>query len=260
MINNKGQITIFVIIGILIVAMILFFMFFRGGISLNLGGGKPEENPTAYLKSCIEPSIKDATKTLASQGGNIKNNLSIQFKFNDEKSATNLNYLCYNLNYYLPCINQEPMLIKHLKEQIESNTSIVVKQCVDDLKNSLEKRGYDVELNYRKFGVTLLPKKIDVDIDAKMSYSKSGETSSINGFKFSTPTRFYDLAIVVQEITSQEARFCNFEQQGFALFYPEFEIDKFRTGKGDIIYSVTDKKTNEKFRFAVRGCVIPPGF
>jgi len=59
---------------------------------------------------------------------------------------------------------------------------------------------------------------------------------------------------------SQEARFCNFEQQGFTLLYPEFEIDKFRTGEGSIIYTVQHKKTGEVFKFAVIGCVIPPGY
>ena len=93
-----------------------------------------------------------------------------------------------------------------------------------------------------------------------MKITKADETSTYNNFKIIFPTRLYDISVVVQEITGQEARFCNFEQQGFTLFYPEFDIDKFRTGDGDTIYTISHKKTNEAFRFAIRGCVIPPAF
>ena len=80
------------------------------------------------------------------------------------------------------------------------------------------------------------------------------------GLKTVVYTRFYDLAIVAQEIVSQEARFCNFEQVGYMLIYPEFAITKFRTGKSDTIYTIKSKESGERFRFAVRSCVIPPGF
>jgi hypothetical protein len=73
-------------------------------------------------------------------------------------------------------------------------------------------------------------------------------------------SNFYDLALVAQEIVSQEARFCNFEHLGYMLLYPDFEIDKFRTGDSDTIYTLTHRESGERFRFAVRGCVIPAGF
>ena len=44
------------------------------------------------------------------------------------------------------------------------------------------------------------------------------------------------------------------------LLYPEFNIDKIRTSDLITIYSVEKKESGEKFRFAVRSCVIPPGF
>ena len=69
----------------------------------------------------------------------------------------------------------------------------------------------------------------------------------------------FDLALIVQEILSQESWYCNFEQNGFMLLYPQYDIEKFRTGDSSIVYTVTDKKTEEFFRFAIRGCAIPPG-
>ena len=43
------------------------------------------------------------------------------------------------------------------------------------------------------------------------------------------------------------------------LLYPQYDIEKFRTGDSSIVYTVTDKKTEEFFRFAIRGCAIHPG-
>jgi hypothetical protein len=44
------------------------------------------------------------------------------------------------------------------------------------------------------------------------------------------------------------------------MLYPEFEIEKFRTGESTTIYTIKQRKTGERFRFAIRSCVIPPGF
>ena len=65
---------------------------------------------------------------------------------------------------------------------------------------------------------------------------------------------------MAHEIVSQESQFCYFEYLGYMLLYPEYKIDKFRTSDETIIYTIDHKDSKEMFRFAVRGCVIPPGF
>jgi len=152
------------------------------------------------------------------------------------------------------------MLIQHLKDEIHSYIEEEVDACVEDLKKSLEARSYQVDMDYNGFEINLIPKKIAVNVDMVITSSKSGESSKRDNFKFIVPSRFYDIAVVVHEIISQEARFCNFEQQGFMLFYPQFDIDKFRTGDGITIYEVKHRTSKENFKFAVRSCVIPPGF
>ena len=254
--NNKrkrGQITIFVIIGLLIVAAIALFFLFREGIIPGIGGigGK---NPRSALQNCIENKLQETTDLISKQGGYINPNL--YKKFNYEKIA----YLCYNENYYLSCINQEPMLIQHLKDEIKNNINTKVEECFNQLKSNLENAGYEVDGIYRDFDVELVPKKVIIDIDAEITTKRNEETSTEKDFVIIFPSRIYDLAVVAQEITSQEARFCNFEQTGYMLLYPQFNINKFRTGDGEIIYTVEDRKTQEEFKFAVRSCVIPPGF
>jgi hypothetical protein len=135
-----------------------------------------------------------------------------------------------------------------------------VESCFNDLALSLEKQNYDVDKEFRSFEVQLESKKITVNIDGKITLTKTGETSMQENFTVIFGSRFYDLALVAQEIVSQEARFCNFEYLGYMTLYPQWDLHKFRTSDSIIIYTIEHRDTKEKFRFAVRGCVTPPGF
>ena len=256
--NKKGQVTIFIIAGILIISLVVLFLVFRTGIIPGITES-PETNPNVFLDSCIEDKIKETVKIISSQGGYIENPLHKTFKFEDENAFVNISFLCYNQNYYLPCINQELMLIQHLKEEIYNYIFDDVENCYDELTSSLEKQNYVVDARYNGFKVELMEKKVVVEIDGELVLTKSGETSKHDDFKIIVPSRFYDIAVVVQEIISQEARFCHFEHLGFMLFYPQFKIDKFRTSDLITIYTIENRNSKETFRFAVRGCVIPPG-
>jgi len=258
-----AQVTIFIIAGLVIVSIISLFFLFRAGVIPEIGGTK-EINPNSFLSSCLEDKIKETTQIISLQGGHLDNPLHKTFKFEGEEFR-NISYLCYTQNNYIPCVNQEPMLFQHLKEEIydyisKDKEEISVRNCFDDLVFSLEEQGYVVNARYNDFEVKLVPKKVVVEIDGEITLTKTGETSTQEDFKVIIPSRFYDLAIVVQEIVNQEARFCNFEHLGFMFFYNKFMIDKFRTGDSTIIYTIEHKDTKEKFRFAVRSCVIPPGF
>jgi len=257
--RKKGQMTIFIIAGVAIIALIALFLLARSGIIPGTGGSVGQD-PQGILDSCLEKPIQEAIDKISFQGGYTEPKLYRTFQFKEDKEAHNIAYLCYNQNYYYPCINQEPMLIQHAKDEIKNYISGDVTKCFNELVKNLEKKGYEVNSNGAlNFEVNLMPKKVEVDIRKSLVLSKSGETSNYQTFKVVVQDRIYDLLIVSQEIVSQEARFCNFEQLGYMLLYTQFSIDKFRTGDSTTIYTVEDRQSQEKFRFAVRSCVIPPG-
>lgn len=258
MISNKkdirGQITIFIIIGILIISIIVLFLLFRKGVVPEVPGTGTEENPNTFLESCIKDKLEENIRIISANGGYIENKLHLNL--DNEK----ISFLCYTDNYYTPCINQEPMLIQHLKEEIKNSVANDVRSCFDKMAENLDKKGYSVNAKYNNFDVNLIPKKVVIDIYAELTLTKSGETTNKENFRIVLPSVIYDLAVVSQEIVSQEAKYCNFESLGFMILYPEFKIDRFKTGDLNTIYTVTHRKTEDKFKFAVRGCVMPPGF
>jgi len=261
MTNFKGQVTIFIIIGILLVGIVVLFFMLRDDVNLpDIGGSRTKVNPPAFLDSCLEDKIEESIRILGQQGGNINPKLYKTFKFEGENTASDISYLCYNQNYYQPCVNQQPLLIKHLEEEIHDYISDDVEICFTQLGVSLGDQGYVVNSNYISFSVDLTPKRITTDINAEIILTKSGETSKQTNFKIITPTRLYGLGDLAQEIVSQQAEFCNFNELGYMLFYPDWGIKESNLGEGSIIYTLKNRNTKEMFKFAIRGCVIPLGF
>jgi hypothetical protein len=257
--EKKGQVTIFIIIAIVIVSAIASFFLFKGNVLNPEIGESPEKNPGSFLSTCMEEKIRETVSKISSQGGYISNPLNKTFKFDGENSFTDISYLCYTSNYYIPCVNQEPMLIHHLKSEIKNYISEDVGKCFDRLTSSLSNQGFTVDAKYKDFEVELTEGKIALNVDAELTLTKTGETSSYTELKIITLSKFYDTAMVVQEIVSQEAKYCNFEYLGYMTLYPQWEIDKFRTSDSIVIYTVKNKDSADKFKFAIRSCAIRPG-
>lgn len=256
---KKGQATIFIILGIVLVTFVLLFFALRGDLKVSEWISPTEVDLYNHFSVCVQKSLQQKVDLIASQGGYVANKLNLSFEFTNE-SEVDISYLCYQQNNYLPCVNQQPMLIAHLKKELEREIEPVVVECFDSLVNSFKKTSDSVTDKYEGFELGLYPDRVVLIVKGEIVYEKAGTTSQYTGIRASYFTRLYDLAIVAQEIVSQEARFCSFEQVGFSLIYPEYSIHKFLTGSSDKIYTITDKRTNERFRFAVRSCVIPPGF
>lgn len=256
--NRKGQVTIFIIIAVLVVGALAVFFLVRNQVAPQIGG-QQEQNPSAFLQSCMESKIEATTSLLSSQGGYINNSLNKTFQFTGEKSSVDISYLCYTLGYYIPCINQEPMLIPHLKNEIKNYISDDVKKCFDELTSSLKGQGYTVDSNYNGFDVELTEGKLKIPIDGRITLTKTGGTSNYENLNLTFQSKFYDTALVVQEIVSQEARFCYFGYIGYTIFYPQWEIKKFVTGDSTIIYTIKNKNSADQFNFAIRGCAVRPG-
>lgn len=256
MLEKRGQVTIFIIIAlVLVVATGLFFVLRKTSPDFGVSG---EANIDAYLKTCMEDKIKEGVELISLQGGHLEHNapLYINFKFGDEPYR-DISYLCYTQKTYVPCINREPMLIKHLNDELTSYISTDVESCFNALIPSLEKQGYDVSSEYNGFNVEFKLGRIIVEGDSEIVLTKTEETFKRENFKIVTLTKFYDLSTIVQEIVNQQAKFCHFSETGFMILYPEYYITKQSLADSTIIYTVEDRKSKEKFRFAVNGCIRP---
>ncbi len=255
--GNRGQTTIFIIIGIMIIIGIILYFVLTNGIKIPSISNR-DINPNIFLTTCIEDKVQETANIISMNGGYVEPKFAKNFSF-DKEGYRNISYLCYNQNFYLPCINQEPMLISHIKEEIKNEIKEDVEACYRSLISNLKENNYEIKSEYRGFNVELGPKRIKVIIDVDISMLREGVNSKQTDFVVQVNNNLYDLAIIAQEIVSQEAEYCNFETQGFMILNPEFKVQRFNTGDLETIYRIELRKSGEEFRFAVRGCVIPPG-
>jgi hypothetical protein len=255
--EKKGQVTIFIIVGILIVGLILLFFLFKDSINLPTIGGE-EKNPSSYLESCLEENVKEGINLLLLQGGKISPNSYKSFKFEGEEPK-NISYLCYNSQDYLPCVNQEPMLIKTLENEMYNYIETDVEECFDSLTSNLKKQRYNVDATYRKFEINLDEEGIKINIDAKITLTKSDETSTQENFEIIIPSEMREIAIVAGEIINKEASTCDFNHYDMPK-YKQVEITPYKTSDSSEIYKIKHKESEEEFRFAIKGCIIPSGW
>lgn len=253
--NKTGQLTIFVVVGLILVTGVLLFFVLRGDIKIPVGGSK-EPNINSFLDSCIKDSVREASNEISLHGGYIGNPLSAKFQFSGE-GYTNISYLCYTGNNFVKCVNQKPLLLKDLQDGIKNKISEEVGSCFDDAISNLQNDNYEVNSKLRDFEVRLMPGRIVIETDSEVTMEKNDESKSEEDFKIIIASKMYEIAGTVQEIVNQESRFCSFDISSFILTYPEYSIDRFPLEDSTLIYKIVHEETSEEFRFAVRGCVIP---
>jgi len=253
MIRNKhGQITIFVILAILIVvAIVLIFTLYQN--SLLSVTPSVSENPQRFFADCLNVNLQEIVDTLIGNGGYIEVG-DPYFDFEYEKVP----YHCYTSEDRKQCEIQEPVLITHLEKEIHNALESRVENCFEQLESELEKKGYDVSLDREfDFQVELKPNKAEIIARRKLLFEKSEISRTIREFRVEVNSPLYDLAIIIQEITKQEAKYCNSDYPMIMRMRHWVKIAKFQTGDDNKVYTVTDDKTDKSMRFAVRGCVQP---
>ena len=248
--NKKGQVAIFVIVAIIIVAIFVLYLALSNKPILS---GQNEVNFQSAIDKCVKDAVEEATDKMIPQGGFIEPENYKIYK------NTKVSYLCENIGYYKPCINQHPLLINEEVKEIENYIAPRVEQCFSNTKTELEKRNYNVLMSGMNLSVSLASGKIIIDIDRKVTLSKNEQTQTFDKFNVELTNPIYDLSKVAIEIANQESKFCYFEYVGYMILYPKVSIEKFAFSDSTKIYTIRDKQSKKEMNIATRSCAIPGG-
>ncbi|MFH1290617.1 MAG: hypothetical protein ABIH92_04365 [Nanoarchaeota archaeon] len=253
---NKGQVTIWIILGIfLVAAMILFFML----------GDKPEINVPpeedlvfdmqGYLDICTQDSVEEVVDLVLLQGGFVDPVNYVDF--NDGK----VEYICENIGFYDPCIQQHPMLLQEIKEEIRKNVVTKVGRCFSDFEKEVRDRGgrIDSSIALPEVAINLGEDRLWVNIKKEVVISLGDETRQFKEFDFDLRSPVYNLAMIAMEIAAQEAEYCYFEYVGYHVLYPRYEIKPYFMSDPTVIYTIIDTKSEKSMNIAIRSCAIPAG-
>lgn len=249
--RKKAQVTIFIIIGIVIIGFgVLIYAFYP---QIKSAFGFEEKDPYSFMQSCLEDELKNIVKTISLQGGSLEPNF--YFTYKGEK----IEYLCYAESYYKTCVIQQPMLKRHIESEIKKEIKEEVNACFDDLKKSFEKRAYDVVLEENDFSVELLPEKIII-LSNNSLFLKKDESKEYKSFKIFINNNLYETVSIVNSILEWETRYGDAETTSYMDYYPNLKVEKKKQSEGTTIYILTNRKTQDKFQFASRSIAWPPGY
>ncbi len=250
--NRSGQIAIFVIVGLLIVAAILFIFLIDRTPSITRG--QDLDNPESFIDNCIKEQASKEIVNLLSHGGFPDSTDNVLY------NGLAIPYLCKNINYYQPCIAQYPRYVTEIKNEILRNFEDDVEQCFASLEQDLISRNYIVDAGPITLTAEIKPEIVHVGIERPFTITKGGSSRKYERFDVFVNTYLYEVSSIAQEIVSQEAKFCYFSNDGFMALYNDFDIVRDVLGESTKIYTIKHKKNGEALTMAIRGCAIPLGF
>lgn len=243
---KRGQVTIFIIIAILVVAVVALVLTLSPSLKKGVGG-KPD-SPENFIQTCLEDTIKENAELIASQGGSL--NPEFYYLYQDNK----LQYLCYTNELYETCYVQVPFISKHIENEIKESIEADVNFCF----NSLKEKYKDSTLTKGDITVELLPKRIVTTIDNTFVFTEAGDTERRESFRIILNNNLYELSRIASSIINWETTYGDSDPDAYMAIYPDLKVEKHLQDDGTAVYIITDRNTKNKFQFASRSLLTSP--
>jgi hypothetical protein len=244
---KRGQITVFIIVAIAIIAVILVLY-----LVPKTGVVSGDVNPSAFLRNCIEPNLKNTIDKIGKSGGYIEP--SHYLTFGDDR----IQYLCYTNTNYEPCQVQQPLLVQHVKNEIIKEMGPVSRNCMSNLVQEYEKRGFDADSTPGDVEVSIGPGRISVDFLSPLTLTKEN-TQRFEKFAIGLDSEMYDLLIPATSIIQFESTLGNADSALYVQYFPDLRIQKIERSEGTV-YKLSNVVSGDEFVFASRSLVFPAGY
>ena len=251
--NRRAQVTIFIIIGIIIVATGLLIYSFYPQIKSTIG--TQQTTPQSFIQSCIETDIKNAVDKLSLQGGTISPENYVDYL------GSKVAYACYTNEFYKLCVVQQPMLKQHIESEIKNAIDTNVGKCFNSMADSYRKKGYEVNLQEGDKKVELLPKRIVSTFNYSLTLTK-GSTQKYDSFTVLLDNNLYDLIAIANSIIEWEATAGSADPSIYMTYYSDLKVEQKWAGEDgkSKVYILTERDTGNKFQFASRSQAWASGY
>ncbi len=245
-ISKRSQVTLFIIIAIVIVAGLLVYFLWIGPTYVSPSG-------KLQFEKCVKEVIEKNIEKLGINGGFVNPEFTILYQ--DEE----IPYLCYTNLYYEPCINQMPFLINNFANNLKEMSEDEIWACYEAGLKELKRQGYEVIEGDKNLEIELNPNRVNVIIDAPVVLGGEG-SQKFTRFNIAVDSRIYEMTALATSIIQFETRYGDSDTTSMMTLYPNYRFDKFKQGDGTTIYIIEDKDYGNKFQFASRSLVFPPGY
>jgi hypothetical protein len=257
--GKRGQLTLFVILGVLIIVISILASLFLFGGDLDddgslFGNNNEKTRAQEYIEECVEEEVVNSLGALLVQGGEIDlGDEEIFYELKDVK------YLCYTEETEELCVNLEPMLISNTEEDVRSAISSGVETCFDKLVESYS--AYAPTVGETSLEIDILPGKITVYLLKDITLHDGEDENYYDDFSFDIVREVYNLLRIAQKIIDEEIscecgeESCNADLADLMGENYGFSIEKDLVNDQSEVYSIEDNSNGDEFVFAIKNCV-----
>ncbi|MFC1801760.1 hypothetical protein ACFLZB_04835 [Nanoarchaeota archaeon] len=225
--NKRGQVTIFIIIGIIIVvALVLFFALRSSLVEQQLEVARPvvEQIPTEFepirifTEDCIKVTAEDGLTRLGQQGGYIYPVLWDNLNFNEINptdsdgvvmGSAKVPYYWFNKAQN----NQNVILLSSnmpTKEDMQNDLALFIENelaaCLDSYNNFVD-LGFEFEEGTFDAQVSIVPGSVRVAVTHPLTINRGASQSSFGNFYTEVPVDLNQMYEVANQIVDAEKEF-----------------------------------------------------
>ncbi len=246
--DKRGQVTIFIILGIIIIAAVGFIFYTRGfflGGKIGIGTGqKFVDSQLASIKEYTENCMRD---TVIKDLQVLRPNAGFFWLTNNY-----INYEGASVNYLISEMDGNKVNVMNLKSYLEEKIS---EHITDELNGRCNLREYENQFAVQKGALNVDTLIADNRIVAIASYpvtiSKDGFSGSIKEFRVEVLSDFGRLYDVANDIVNEEIKNGDFDRVEYESQNRDVVIHKDNIYITDTVYTITTDGS-ETIIFAVR--------
>ena len=221
-ISKSAQISIFIILGVLVIgAAIVAVFFFKTSSNDNNPIVSPVNN---YIQSCAQSTVKDGIKITNFQGGYFNVSNGVHYMFTD-------------VPYYFYLGKSRVPSRSVFELELEKYIDMELPNCIN--MSEFEKSGYSFEFEKVKSQVSL-GKDISVVINYPIKITKNDKTYLLSKFSYASYFNFNKIYSVISKFSDEQNKNPDFMPIGYLPYLAEeegFTFDITYVNQTEVIYS-----------------------
>lgn len=186
--NKRGQVTIFIIIAIILIAAVALYFVLRDKISVDK---IPLEVEPVYinLMSCLEETTEEGVEYLALHGG-----------YYDVPKKTSILYFTEDIPYYYLNSREYVPSIERIEGELENYIHNYLSNCLNF--EDFEEQGYKINEGDLLVSVNIKEGKIRTKLDCPLTITKGKSTKRLREFEIEIDSDLEKLHNAAEEVTT----------------------------------------------------------
>ncbi len=259
--HKRGQVTVFVILGLLIL-IVLALVFYLYGEKLKFQTKEEVKFDFSnvdvvktYVEDCINKYSLEAINLAGKQGGEVNPGFYQNWNCKSLGDCDKVSYACFTTEY-ASCYNKKPFFRNFVEQEITNYLKTNLNSCID--LNKLKEAGFNVEAGNLNVNVSILDYNTIVNVNYPITITKGESRLKQDKFTKTFNVPLGKLIKVADDIVNQAIN----NPQGFIdprvyVISQNGEIQLERQTHLDTkIYIANVKNDPYKFQFAIQNYVI----